>query len=40
MENPLFDCAMDSFGLVLKNAFYTLVSSLSAVSALVPILPV
>lgn len=41
MENALLDCAMDSFSLVLKNAFSTLVFDVSfnTVAALVPILP-
>lgn len=41
MENPLFDCAMNSYGLVLENAFPTLVSdaSFNTVAALVPIFP-
>lgn len=42
MENPLFDCAMNSYDLVLENIFPALVSdtSFNTVAALVPIFPV
>lgn len=42
IENPLLDCAVDSFGLVLKNVFPALASdaSFNSVAALAPILPV